>query len=130
MRLDLRAPCAECPFRSDIRPYLHPDRARGITDAILRDGVTFTCHKHLNGESDEDKERYTPAPDDQHCAGAMILLQKMDRPNQIMQVASRLGLWSPDRLKMDAPVFASDDEMVEAMRSGALRVPCDAKTKA
>ena len=46
--------------------------------------------------------------DSQHCGGAMILLEKIDRPNQMMRIMERIGGYDRRKLKMDADVF--DDQ--------------------
>jgi len=50
----------------------------------------------------------------QHCAGALILMEKMKRPSQMMRIVERLGMYDATKLQMDAPVFSSFEEMAEA----------------
>jgi len=35
MRFDLKTPCKDCPFRTNIRSYLHPERAYEIATYAL-----------------------------------------------------------------------------------------------
>lgn len=111
MKYDLTKPCKDCPFRKDIRAYLNPERAQEICESIIDDQQTFSCHK-FNGFDDDgvtiEGERA------QHCAGAMIFLEKIDRPNQMMRIAERLGMYDRTKLQMDAPVFESPDEFIKA----------------
>lgn len=53
MKFDLKRPCKDCPFRSDIPGYLTKARAREIIDGITRGQATFSCHK-TNDFSDGD----------------------------------------------------------------------------
>ncbi len=47
-RYTLRQPCNNCPFRTNVQPYLRPERAQEIARA-LRDGGEFPCHKTSTG---------------------------------------------------------------------------------
>ncbi len=110
MHFGLKRPCANCPFRTDIRPFLTPARAAEICNAMLAD-ESFWCHKTIDydGESDGATTKKT-----QHCAGALILLERLDRPNQLMRIAERLGVYDRTQLDMAAPVFESPDAFVHA----------------
>ncbi|MFS0883264.1 hypothetical protein [Metabacillus niabensis] len=90
MRFDLKKPCKDCPFikGSSTNVTLSEGRIEGIVKD-LRNDMSFTCHKTL------DK----PKLEQQHCAGAMIFLEKEDRPNQIMRIAERIGLYDRSRLE-------------------------------
>lgn len=41
---------------------------------------------------------------DPHCAGALIFLEKRNRPNQMMRIAERTGSYDRRTLDMKAPV--------------------------
>lgn len=136
MKMDLIRPCADCPFRTDIRPYLRPRRVQEITGALLYAGSAFSCHK--TNDYDEDG---APVEHDnsQHCAGAMIFLRHQDRPNQVMQVAERLKIHDPTRLDMEAPVYTGREEMVyraekthaeEKLRAGLHNLVCQIRQSA
>ncbi len=100
-------PCDNCPFRSDIRPYLLPARVREIDRALIRG--EFYCHKtttqSISGEKPRDQKL--------HCAGALILLEKLGRSSQMMRIAERLGMYDHTKLDMTAPVVDSFDQMIE-----------------
>lgn len=55
-------------------------------------------------------------PNAQHCAGALILLEKMEQPNQMMRWMERIGAYDRTKLDMDAPVFGDTEEFIEAQR--------------
>jgi hypothetical protein len=113
----LTTPCANCPFRTDVKPYLRPERVEEMQESLTRS--EFPCHKTLDysklGEDDvgygEGYEKHG------HCAGALILLEKIGEPSQMMRICERIGLYDPRKLDMDAPVFDSWEEMIEAQRS-------------
>jgi hypothetical protein len=108
MDYTLTSPCKNCPFRTDVKPYLTLARAASIANSVA-DGATFSCHN--TNEFDDDGEA---SKEGQHCAGALIMLEKMEQPNQMMRISERLGLYDRRKLKMDAPVFDSPEEMIDA----------------
>jgi len=111
MNFSMRKPCPQCPFRTDIRPFISAERAEEITDALVYGGATFACHKTIGFDDDGGSH---DLPDSEHCAGAMIMLEHMETPNQMMRIAERLGIYDRTKLKMDSPVYESADEMIEA----------------
>jgi hypothetical protein len=109
VRFDLTKPCSECPFRYDINGYLTEERAEEIVEALLR-GATFSCHK-TNDYGDEGEPIETG--DSQHCAGAMILLEHQEQPNQMMRISERIGFYDPAKLDMTAPVFDEPETFID-----------------
>lgn len=99
---NLKRPCAHCPFRTDIDPFITGARARDIATSLAQD-ASFPCHETV--EHDDDGERVY-SRNEQHCAGAAIVLLKTGRPNQMMRIGMRTG-WNPDCMQMDAPVYES-----------------------
>lgn len=112
---ELVRPCARCPFRNDIEPYLPYMRAVEIAGS-LRLGNMFPCHETTT--HDEDTGEYIPSRDDRMCAGAAITLLKYDGPNQWMRIVDRLG--SKDycerleREMFDAPLYEDIEEWIAA----------------
>lgn len=102
MRYDLTTPCAQCPFRSDITPFIRPERAQEILS-----GDAFACHKTLDAEG-----RIHDAS--QHCAGVLIILEHDETPHQMMRICERIGLYDRRKLRMDAPVYQGADEAIAA----------------
>jgi hypothetical protein len=115
MKFDLVAPCKDCPFRTDVQLFLHPERAEEICDALER-GLTFSCHK--TNDFDEEGET-TETADSQHCAGALIMLEKMEMPNQMMRIAERLHMYDASKLRMDSPVYDDSEVMIDSYREQA-----------
>ena len=75
--------------------------------------MTFTCHETtVPDESDEGEMK--DGPNAQHCGGALIILEKLERPNQMMRIAERLGFYDRRKLDMHAPVFDSIEDFIDA----------------
>lgn len=120
MKFDLKAPCPKCPFRTDVVPFLSAARAREIVAGITDGDATFSCHAHNEFDEDEQGECVVIEGDRaQHCAGALIMLERMEQPNQMMRIAERIRLYDRTRLKMDSPVYADGAAMIAAYRKGA-----------
>lgn len=120
MSMDLVRPCAHCPFRNDIPPYLTHARVREIEESL--DQGWFPCHETLDYDQVDPDSQYEEGFDatqlftskTEHCAGAMILLVKMERFSNLMRVFERLGFFEPSKLDMKSPVFDSFDQMAES----------------
>ncbi|MEJ7831358.1 MAG: hypothetical protein WKF79_00450 [Nocardioides sp.] len=100
---DLRRPCSTCPFRKGQGSLfaLTEERIAGIIA-----GTAFQCHKTVDyAHFDDDEARAGDRP--QQCAGLMAVLHRSDQPNQIMQVASRLGALDLDALDPDGTAYSS-----------------------
>lgn len=106
-KFDLTRPCKNCPFRKDIRPYLPANRCEEILNAITSEQRTFSCHETTGVKGNKKVE-------EQHCAGATILLEKIEKPNQWMRWMERLYMYDHNKLDMNAPVYDSLEEMQEA----------------
>jgi hypothetical protein len=122
MKFGLNKPCAKCPFRSDIRPYLRAGRVEDIHDG-LRAGGTFACHATVDYDAQDSEDcdaSHVPTDGEHFCAGALILMEKEFEgqggcmANQMVRFGTRFSGFNPDALDMDAPVFDSFDDMVSA----------------
>lgn len=111
MSYALIKPCKNCPFRTDITAYLTPERVDEIEASLINS--EFPCHKTTEW-GDGDEEDYTPTGSEEHCAGALILLEKLERPSQMMRICERLGIYDRRKLDMNAPVYDSFEEMRDA----------------
>jgi hypothetical protein len=113
----MTSPCDKCPFRTDVEPYLTPDRVREIGDSLVRS--EFPCHKTTvegDGEDEDELQQVVDGPSARHCAGALIVLEKMEQPSQMMRICERLGMYDRRKLDMDAPVYDSIEEMMQAQK--------------
>ena len=110
-------PCARCPFRNDITPYLREWRIYDIEASLVQG--EFYCHEttYLDNQVDENGEYleyYVPQGSEIVCAGSLILLEKLERPSQMMRISERLGLYDMRKLDMAAPVWGSFKQMADA----------------
>jgi len=102
----LTTPCNNCPFRSDGQGItLHRARVREIERSLVR--AEFPCHKTTEERHDAEDESYIDSSNSMHCAGALILLEKLKRPSQMMRICERLGVYDHRKLDMKAPVYRS-----------------------
>jgi hypothetical protein len=113
MNFKMTQPCAHCPFRHDIRPYLTKAKVREIERSLVQ--ACFPCHETTKHD---DEGEYVRAENETHCAGALILLEKLARPSQMMRIAERLRLYDRRRLNMKAPVFQTFKAMIRAQKEG------------
>lgn len=110
---DRKRPCANCPFRKGMGSSfrLHPQRLEDI-----RRGPAFQCHKTIDyAQFEDDVRRQGDTP--QQCAGLMAVLHAENEPNQIMQVAERLGAFDGGQLD-STTAYASWDDVLNAHRRG------------
>lgn len=115
MNFNLKRPCKNCPFRHDVSPYVTPGRAEQILEDIIKGQGSFTCHKTLR--VDEFTGELTEASDSEHCAGALILLEKIEQPNQMMRIMERIGVYDRTQLDMNSPVYDSPEDMLETFET-------------
>lgn len=111
MNYEMTNPCANCPFRKDIPPFLNYGRVIEIGKSLIRG--EFPCHKTTVMGEGEDAD-LEATKDSQHCAGALILMEKTGQSSQMMRIVERLGMYDHSKLNMDAPVFDSWQEMADA----------------
>ncbi len=97
-------PCNTCPFRTGENGLrlLGRDRAREIAYSLLEDG-SFSCHDDIDLQ---ELKR-------QHCAGAVIVLEKLNRPNQMMRIAERLRLYDRNALSGKEEVFDDFEDWID-----------------
>ncbi len=107
MKYDRTSPCDNCPFRSDKPFELRPGRVREIQRSLVRG--EFPCHKTTVLDDEGSDLRETDRS--QHCAGALILLEKTNSQSQMMRICERIGLYKPDKLDMKAPVYHNFNQM-------------------
>lgn len=108
---NLIRPCRDCPFRTDGAGVLvRPGHAREIVKSLVGRGEPFSCHKTVVYEDFDDGPEVVAA--DEVCAGAMLLLSAIDRPNTLMQLGQRLGFFDPAKLDLSAPSCRTVEEFL------------------
>jgi hypothetical protein len=120
----LKRPCAKCPFRTDVKPFIRHGRAIEIVQMLERS--EFACHETtVDTEDDDGYGECVEGPHSQHCAGALIMLEKAGQPSQMMRICERLRgengrpMYDAAALDMSAPVYDSPEAFVEAHRASA-----------
>ena len=100
MEYTLTKPCADCPFLLKYKKGYTVKQLEGYASG------EFGCHKTCELTEDEESlgSAYTPRKGTVHCAGALIYLEKRDRPHQMMRIAKRLGMYDMTKLDMESEV--------------------------
>ena len=100
MEYTLTTPCNECPFLNKNKHAFSLKRLEQMASG------EFGCHKtcEITEEEDGSGGAYTPRKGTVHCAGALIFLEKRERPHQMMRICERLGAYDHTKLDMEADV--------------------------
>jgi hypothetical protein len=67
----VKKPCTHCPFRNDVKPFLHPERAYEIALVSQNKYSEFHCHKTL--ERDDEEGGTYAGPKSLMCAGMLTM---------------------------------------------------------
>lgn len=111
MKYKLKKPCIHCPFSKEVAPFLTKRRALEIAKSLEQS--EFPCHKTLDYKnSHEGKE----TEETQHCAGALIVLEKNNQPSQMMRICERIGFYDRTILKMDSNVYDTLRDFINAQQ--------------
>jgi hypothetical protein len=101
MRYNLTEPCDQCPFLI----------GSGFTfDSLVEYAAgEFPCHKTCS--IDDETGSFVPCSEKTpHCAGALIFLEKQNRPHQMMRICERLGFYDASKLNMAANVGSVEED--------------------
>ena len=66
----VKKPCQQCPFRRDVKPFLHPSRGEELAYSAQNPYNTFYCHKTI--EHDDEGEGCMTGKS-KVCAGFLTL---------------------------------------------------------
>lgn len=69
----MKQPCKNCPFRHDVKPFLHPDRASEIAYAAMNPYNEFPCHKTTEPDEDSEYGEMLQVETSKECAGFLTL---------------------------------------------------------
>jgi hypothetical protein len=94
LRYNMTEPCDQCPFLIE--------SCFSYESLEAHASGSFPCHKQC--VENDDGEFVARGPKTQHCAGALIFLEKQKRSHQMMRIAERLGHYDRTKLDMGAPV--------------------------
>lgn len=106
-------PCDTCPFRTDRDCHLNPTIASDIAKS-LRDGNSQPCWETVEDWDENGVPVYSEQ--EQHCAGALIVLERSYLRTQWMKWSEKLGRYSKARLDMEAPTYRTLYEFETAMK--------------
>lgn len=111
MKMNLKSPCAKCPFRTDcLKGWLGKDRAEQIANSLSIHQQSFACHETTKTDNEGN---VVESDGEEHCAGAIILLERSGRANQWMRWMGRLGMYDHTKMKMESPVFKTFKDFVK-----------------
>lgn len=98
MNYKMTTPCDACPYL----------KGSGFTWKSLLEHASgeFACHKacDLGEDGNFQQKAKDKSP---HCAGALIFLEKLEAPHQMMRICERIGYYDHTKLDMSAPVVES-----------------------
>lgn len=69
----MKKPCKHCPFRNDVKPYLHPERAADIAYLAENPYSSFACHKTTEYDEDSEEGEMMVTENSKECAGFLTL---------------------------------------------------------
>ena len=69
----MEKPCQHCPFRRDVTPFLHPDRAYEIAASASNPYSNFPCHKTLEHDEDSEDGKLMATECGKTCAGWLTM---------------------------------------------------------
>lgn len=108
MNYKLTTPCDACPFL----------KGSGFrwNQLIAYSSGQFACHKACDlVETENDGSVYQSRGDKTpHCAGALIFLEKQNKPHQMMRICERLGMYDYTKLNMNAPVAQKPADLLRS----------------
>ena len=82
--------CNNCPFKDNGKKiHLNNGRVDDIKEMLLKGGGSFNCHKTVYNL--DENMNATEEQDLKMCYGAYKFLKDKNKPNQVMQIAVRLG---------------------------------------
>jgi hypothetical protein len=68
-----KKPCKHCPFRSDVKPFLHPERAEELAYHTQNPYNSFPCHKTTEYDEESEDGDMMVTEQSKECAGFLTL---------------------------------------------------------
>lgn len=69
----IKKPCKHCPFRNDVKPFLHPERGEELANLACNPYSSFPCHKTTVENENSDEGEMLCTETTKECAGFMTL---------------------------------------------------------
>ena len=111
MNYSMTEPCDACPFLIG--------SGFEYRSLVAHASGEFACHKTC--ELSDETGVYEPKQKSLHCAGALIFLEKQEKPHQMMRISERLGFYDHTKLNMDAPVGSEPADFRRRLGKGQQR---------
>lgn len=73
METFMKSPCKHCPFRNDITPFLHPERATELAYMAQNKYSSFPCHKTTEPDDESEDGEMLVTENSKECAGFLTL---------------------------------------------------------
>lgn len=72
----MKEPCAHCPFRRDVKPFLHPSRGEELAYHATNPYNSFPCHKTTVSDEEfgGDGSDMVEVETSKQCAGFLTLM--------------------------------------------------------
>lgn len=69
----MKQPCKHCPFRNDVKPFLHPRRAEELAYSTQNPYNSFPCHKTTEHDDDSEDGEMMVTENSKECAGFLTM---------------------------------------------------------
>lgn len=69
----MKKPCAHCPYRNDVKPFLTPERGEELAYHTQNPYNSFPCHKTTEADDESDDGEMLVTEDSKECAGFLTL---------------------------------------------------------
>ena len=109
----IKKPCKHCPFRHDVKPFLHPERAEDLAYSATNPYSSFPCHKTTEHDDNDDGFGKTiEVETTKQCAGFLTLMH-----NELGETP-----YDEDGFKPSVEnVYSEVDEMINAYEDACPR---------
>lgn len=106
MKINLKTPCKDCPFRAGVDLHLGQGRIEGIIESLKDDWHAFQCHKTTHkGEWSEDGDTYIPTGEESVCMGSLAYMHREGYLPVIARVALMTKKISLEDIKGSYPLL-------------------------
>lgn len=69
----MKSPCEYCPFRHDVKPFLHPERGVELAHHAQNQYNSFSCHKTTVEDEDSEDGKMLVTHNSKECAGFLSM---------------------------------------------------------
>lgn len=103
----MKQPCKHCPYRTDVKPFLTPERGEELAYHAQNPYNSFTCHKTTVNDEEYggEGEDMVATEDSKECAGFLTLQHNEN------------GMRLPDGFEPALNVYCDVFDMIQAYSS-------------